>query len=217
MDNDPRDALRDALQSMSPSPSITYLASMGNLGFSGGMNAGIREALKRGADRVLLVNSDVIVPPDCVKRLERALDKNRAVGIAAPIVRSRSDPDLVASCGISYTRATGRMRRSSGGRCRATDADDDRIVDAVSGCVMMVNRAVFETIGLFDPDYFFSFEDLDFCLKARAAGFATVLGGNAVVYHEGSHSIGAKSPRRLYFAARGHLLLARRLDPAAHP
>ena len=187
VDNDPRDALRDALQSMSPSPSITYLASMGNLGFSGGMNAGIREALKRGADRVLLVNSDVIVPPDCVERLERALDKNRAVGIAAPM-SSIADPIRIWS--IVRHRCTrarpGACANRPAAAAERPTADDDRIVDAVSGCVMMVNRAVFETIGLFDPDYFFSFEDLDFCLKARAAGFATVLGGDAVVYHEGA-------------------------------
>src|SRR5262245_15044567 len=42
-----------------------------NLGFSGGMNVGIRAALDAGADRVLLVNSDVTVPPECVAQLER--------------------------------------------------------------------------------------------------------------------------------------------------
>jgi GT2 family glycosyltransferase len=82
---------------------------------------------------------------------------------------------------------------------------------------MLVNRAVFDRIGVFDADYFFSFEDLDFCLKARAAGFATVLAGSAAAYHEGGKSIGASSPRRLYFAARGHLLLARRASTAAGP
>ena len=82
---------------------------------------------------------------------------------------------------------------------------------------MLVNRAVFDAIGLFDPDYFFSFEDIDFCLRAHAAGFATVMSGSAVAYHEGSRSIGSRSPRRLYFAARGHLRLARRLNPAAGP
>ena len=80
---------------------------------------------------------------------------------------------------------------------------------------MLIKREVFEAIGLLDEDYFFSFEDLDFCLKARRAGFATVLAGMATVYHEGGRSIGATSPRRLYFAARNHLLMARRTEPSA--
>jgi GT2 family glycosyltransferase/glycosyltransferase involved in cell wall biosynthesis len=216
VDNDRSDALRDALQSTSPS--IRYVATTSNLGFSGGMNAGIREALMRGADRVLLVNSDVIVPPDCCDQLERCLDATPGAAIAAPVIRSRSEPDVVASRGISYSESTGRMRQLTIPRSGAANgAEGDCIVDAVSGCVMLVDRAVFDRIGLFDTDYFFSFEDLDFCLKARAAGFATVLAERAVAYHEGSRSIGSKSPRRLYFAARGHLLLARRLNPAAGP
>jgi N-acetylglucosaminyl-diphospho-decaprenol L-rhamnosyltransferase len=88
-------------------------------------------------------------------------------------------------------------------------------VDAVSGCLMLVRREVFGAIGLFDEDYFFTFEDLDFCLRARRAGFATFLAGTAVAYHEGGRSLGASSPRRFYFAARNHLLLAHRAGPAA--
>src|SRR6185503_11098116 len=68
--------------------------------------------------------------------------------------------------------------------------------------------------GLLDEEYFFSFEDLDFCLRARRAGFATVLAGDAIAYHEGGGSLAATSPRRLYFAARNHLRLARQAGGA---
>jgi GT2 family glycosyltransferase len=68
---------------------------------------------------------------------------------------------------------------------------------------------------LLDEDYFFSFEDLDFCLRARSAGFHTVLAGAAVVYHEGGRSLGARSPKRFYFATRNHLGLAQRVGPPA--
>ena len=90
---------------------------------------------------------------------------------------------------------------------------DTAVVDGIDGCLMLVTRGVFEAIGLLDEDYFFSFEDLDFCLRARRAGFATVLAASALAYHEGARSIGPQSPRRLYFAARGHLLLAQRAGP----
>jgi GT2 family glycosyltransferase len=89
------------------------------------------------------------------------------------------------------------------------------IVDGVSGCLMLINRVVFEQVGLFDEQYFFSFEDLDFCLRARRAGFSTILAGDAVVYHEGGQSLGARSPRRFYYAARNHLRLAHQVDPSA--
>jgi GT2 family glycosyltransferase len=161
------------------------------------------------------VNSDVIVPPDTVEHLERCLDTTPEAGIAGPMVLARSEPDRIASLGMSYTPSTGRMRHRGNGTLAGSSQPAVRIVDGVSGCLMLVKRDVFEAIGLFDEAYFFSFEDLDFCLKARRAGFATVLAGRATIYHEGGQSLGATSPRRFYFAARNHLLLARRAEPAA--
>jgi hypothetical protein len=224
VDNDPAGGARAALADVWPR--IRYVSTGRNLGFSGGMNVGIREALALGADRVVLVNSDVIVPPDCVTRLEESLAAAPRAGIVGPAILSRSAPDQLESLGLSYAPQTGRMRqrRSSvrrpgpvgsgfpGGSERTRPISTSVDVDAVSGCLMLVTREVFEAIGLLDEDYFFGFEDLDFCLKARRAGFATVLAAAATVYHEGSRSIGATVPERLYFAARNHLLMADRAD-----
>jgi GT2 family glycosyltransferase/glycosyltransferase involved in cell wall biosynthesis len=217
VDNDHTDTSAAVRTVLAPGrPQITYLHTGSNLGYSGGMNFGVREALAQGADRVLLLNSDVIVPPDCLLHLEQSFTRVPAAGIAGPVVLARSEPDHVASLGMSYASGSGRMRHHAFGAAVAElELPAAREVDGVSGCLMLVKREVFEAVGLLDTDYFFSFEDLDFCLKARRAGFSTVLAGAAAVYHEGGRSIGATSPRRLYFAARNHLLLARRNDPSA--
>jgi GT2 family glycosyltransferase/glycosyltransferase involved in cell wall biosynthesis len=210
VNNDATDgALRAVLEPFLPR--ITLIGNGRNLGFSGGMNAGILAALECGADAVMLVNSDVVVPPDCVGSLDRALASEPRAGIAGPVVRSRAEPDRMASLGMTYSRMTGRMRDRAGGSGRSGGT-----VDAVSGCAMLVRREVIDVIGLLDEDYFFSFEDIDYCLRARAAGFTTILAGGASAYHEGGRSIGAMSPRRLYFAARNHLRLAKRADPDAN-
>lgn len=204
-------------------PNLLHIKNGRNLGFSGGVNVGIRAALERGAHAVLLVNSDVILPPDCVDRLERGLtDASASCGIVGPAIASRSAPAVTASLGMFYDAATGRMRhygfgdpmrrhgRGDFGTLNATSC-----VDGVSACAMLIARKVFDAIGLFDEDYFFSFEDLDFCLRARRAGFETRLVENATAYHEGGQSIGASSPQRLYFAARNHMLLASRITSGA--
>jgi len=195
---------------------ITYIDTGSNLGFSGGMNVGIRHARSRGADRILLVNSDVIVPPDAVEHLEHALESGPQVGIVGPVVLARSEPDRIATLGMSYAAATGRMRhRGTGDRASEHRAPaDGEVVDAVSGCLMLIKSEVFEAVGLLDEQYFFTFEDLDLCLKAGRAGFTTVLAGQAVVYHEGGQSLGARSPKRFYYASRNHLRLARQADPS---
>jgi len=208
VDNDDVENVREML---TPLPErVTYLFAGRNLGFSGGVNMGIRDALARGADRVMLVNSDVIVPPDCVGRLECAMEK-ADVGIAGPAIVARADPGWIASLGMTYSSRTGRMRHTGAGRrLSAGETVPSGVVDAVSGCVMLVRREVFDAVGLFFEPYFFSFEDLDFCLAARRAGFRTWLVGDALAYHEGGRSIGAGAPVRLYFGTRNHLMLAKR-------
>jgi hypothetical protein len=199
--------------SRAASPDVTYLHTGRNLGFSGGMNVGTRAALDAGADLVLLANSDIVVPPDCLERLESMLEGQPGAGIAGPLVLSRAHPDRVASAGIRYNRKTGRMRVLGVGTPAGEHGSALRDVDAVSGCLMLVTRRVFDTIGLLDERYFFGFEDLDLCLRARAAGFSTLLAAGAVAYHEGGRSIGQASSRRWYFGARNHLLVASQSGP----
>ena len=221
VNNDAIDDARAAVESVRSSfakatadrSNIVYVHTGRNLGFSGGVNVGIREALSRGAARVLLVNSDLIVPPECIERLEHSLEDPGA-GIAGPIVLSRSAPDRIASAGMRYAPASGRMRHLRVGESiDGCDLPVSARVDGVSGCLMLVKREVFDRAGLLEEDYFFSFEDLDFCLKARRAGFATIVSGTARAYHEGGRSIGAGSPRRLYFGARNQLLMGHRAQP----
>jgi GT2 family glycosyltransferase len=200
----------------------TFRAELGNAhlieaaqndGFAAGCNQGIREAMRRGADRILLLNSDARVKPDALSALELALDQNPRVGIVGPMVVERADPGVVQSLGMRYTLTTGRMRHHAFGRRHdGLTVPALREVDGVSGCAMLVRRAVFEQVGLFFEDYFFGFEDLDLCLRARASGFATACVGSAVVAHEGSVSIGRASPQRIYYATRNHLLLAARIS-----
>jgi len=187
-----------------------------NLGFSGGCNVGIRSALERGADLIFLLNADAIITTDTIGQLERSLDNKHP--ITGPVTLHRSDPSRIATAGISFSKYTGRML-NLGFRERfdRSSHSNNITVDALAGSAMLIRREVFDAIGLFDEDYFFSFEDIDFCLRARAAGFNSRLAGNAITYHAGSASIGPASPDRLYYSTRNHLLLAKRTAPLPFP
>jgi GT2 family glycosyltransferase/glycosyltransferase involved in cell wall biosynthesis len=193
---------------------VAVMALAENRGFSAGCNAGIRRALESSAELVLLVNSDVVLRPDALNRLLHAVRDPR-IGIAGPVLLSREEPDRIASAGISFSATTGRMcHRAAGSRLAALDPVPHHGVDAVSGCVMLVKREVFEQAGLLDDAYFYSFEDVDLCLRARRAGFRTVCVHDAIAYHEGGRTIGRRSARRVYFATRNHLRLATRRGTA---
>jgi GT2 family glycosyltransferase/glycosyltransferase involved in cell wall biosynthesis len=187
---------------------VRVIESPTNAGYAGGCNIGIRAALAGGAEYILLLNSDAVLAPDAIGHLAAAMGAHPELGIAAPVLLSREEPDHVSSAGISFSRRTGRMRHRAAGRRVAALEPGRQIVDAVSGCVMLIRRAVFERAGHLDEAYFFSFEDIDFCLRARDAGFQTVCVQEALAYHEGGRSIGRRSARRVYFATRNHLRLA---------
>ncbi|HEX6974208.1 MAG TPA: glycosyltransferase [Vicinamibacterales bacterium] len=193
---------------------VAVLAEEHNLGFSAGSNVGIRRALDHGADAVLLVNSDAVVAPDAIAAMREVLDGDPSIGIVAPVLLSREEPDRIASAGIRLSARTARMRhRAAGQPMSLLPPGPVHRVDAASGCVMLIRRQVFERAGLLDEAYFFSFEDIDFCLRAKAAGFDTVVAQQAIVYHEGGRSIGRRSARRVYFATRNHLRLSKRAGP----
>ena len=190
-------------------PGTTVIETGGNLGFSEGCNVGIRAALTGGAGFILLVNSDAVLAPTAIDTLLRAALEHPRAGILAPVILSREEPDRVASAGIRFSMRTARMRHIGAGQpVSALPSGSTYGVDAVSGCVMLVRREVFETAGMFDQAYFFSFEDIELCLRARRAGFDVLCVPEAVVYHEGAGSIGRRSADRVYYATRNHLRLA---------
>jgi GT2 family glycosyltransferase len=194
---------------------VHVIRSGRNLGFAGGMNRGIAAALGGGAEFVLLVNSDVWLAPDATALLLDAARAHPQSGIFAPLIVSRREPGVIASAGIDYSSATGRMRNRLAGAPLGAAPSQPYRVTAASGCVMLIRRAVFERAGPLDEAYFFSFEDVELCVRAAMAGFATMCVPGARAWHEGSGSMGHRSPRRVYFATRNHLRLASGLEPSA--
>jgi GT2 family glycosyltransferase len=79
---------------------------------------------------------------------------------------------------------------------------------------MLIRRELLDRIGLFDEAYFFGFEDVELCQRARGAGFRCEIVPDAVVRHEAHATVGRHSPARLYYAARNHLRLVRTLRAA---
>jgi GT2 family glycosyltransferase len=216
VDNGSADGSADRLRSALPG--IRLLEAPRNLGFSGGCNQAIRLALEQGTDFVLLVNSDAVLAPDAVDVLLRAACDQPSAGIFGPVLLGREEPDRIASAGIRYSLRTGRMRHvAAGAPISLLPPGAVHQVDAVSGCVMLIRRDVFERIGLLDDEYFFFFEDVDFCSRARAAGFDVLRANEAIAYHEGGRSIGRRSPDRVYFATRNHLRLADRIGHGPRP
>jgi GT2 family glycosyltransferase len=192
-------------------PAADRLRLSENRGFAGGMNAGIEALLAGGCDRILLLNNDAVLEPSCLRRLAEALE-DPALGAVGPVIVREAD-GRVESRGLAVDLRRGRVRMEGHGE----DADDRTGLvpaEALSGAALMIARGALERVGPLDPAYFFSFEDVDWCVRARRAGFALAVVLGARARHASSRTIGRASPDRLYYAARNHLRLVETLEPA---
>jgi GT2 family glycosyltransferase len=190
-------------------PRVRLLLLADNRQFAGGMNAGAAHALASGSTRLLFLNNDTILEPDALGRLEDALDATPGAGIAGPRVVDLTDPSHVITAGerhalplLCLPRTWLRYRRPF---------DRPYAVQGVMGCVLLVTRACFEAVGGFPTDIEVYYEDVDFCLGARAAGFGAVVEPRAVVVHDGIRGFAAGlTPWAAFLKARNPWLLVRR-------
>jgi len=193
-DNASNDGTVDAIRS-EWGDGVTIIENPSNLGFSKGNNVAIRHALDAGADYVLLLNNDTTVASDFVEHLLTPFADER-VGITGPKIYYYSPADQIWFAGGEVHLSRGTAKHTG---IRAKDRgqfDQQRQVDYVSGCALMAKRAVFERIGMLDPTYRAYFEDADFCMRARMAGYDIIYAPAARVWHKISASTGGQMSRQ---------------------
>ena len=200
VDNASEDGTADAVSG------VELIRNDRNLGYAGGMNVGIRRALERGADAVLLLNNDVEVEPGAVAALIDALDD---AGAVCPVIVFADEPERVWYSGASFD-----PRRGYNGRHR-TDLPAAVVATArACGAAMLVPRDALERVGLFDESLFAYAEDTDWSLRASAAGFPLLVEPRSRVRHKVSASTGGEgSESALYYGTRNGLAVAERHAP----
>ncbi len=213
VDNGSSDGSADAVEAQHPGARLVRLPA--NLGFAGGMNAGVRAAFAEGADAVLLLNNDMEAEPACVEPLVAALEADPAAGAAcAQILFAGEQPR------IWYAGAPLRLRRGYHGRLvgygepplAATVAPYE--TDRACGGAMMWTAGTFERVGPFDEELFAYAEDTDWSVRARRAGLHVLVVPASVVHHAVSASSGGESsPATLYYDTRNSLVVAERWAP----
>jgi len=190
-------------------PGVRLVLLDDNRQFAGGLNAGAAAAFAGGAGRVLLLNNDTVLATDGVRLLGDALDRRPGAGIAGPCVLDARDPARVLSVGERHGVALLCVPRTLlRHRPRSTAPFAAR---GVMGCALMVTRQCFEAVGGFAPEIEVYYEEVDFCLTARARGFAIVIVPEAIVYHAGLRGFASGlTPWAAFLKARNPWLVLRR-------
>ena len=193
-------------------PEVELIRMGTNLGFAGGNNAGIRRALERGADWVLLVNNDAVAEPGIADALARAASVRPDAGVLACKVLFE-DGRSVMYAGASFNAWLGYSGRRDG--YGTPDVFSElRDVGRADGAAMAISRTALERAGDLDESLFAYVEDVEYSLRVRAAGPAVVFVPDAVVRHKGSASTGgAASTTNLYYSTRNTIIVSERHRP----
>jgi N-acetylglucosaminyl-diphospho-decaprenol L-rhamnosyltransferase len=186
---------------------VTFLPQERNGGYAFGNNAGIRPALESETppDYFLLLNPDTVVRSGALQALVDFMDKTPEAGIAGSRLE---DLDGTAQCS-AFRFPNVWSELDSGLRLGVVTqmlseqivpilpvADSIRQVDWVAGASMIVRRQVFETAGLMDEKYFLYFEEVDFCIAAKNAGWTCWYVPESRVVHYVGQSSGVTDTKR---------------------
>jgi GT2 family glycosyltransferase len=176
------------------------------------MNAGARRLLSLRCRAVLLLNNDAVLEDGCLARLRAALGGRAAV---SPVV-VRSSDGRVESRGATLDLRWGRFRLLGHGEAPRSQ-ESVAPEPLLPGVALLVDREAFGRVGALDESFFHGFEDVDWCLRARAEGLDLGVVRDAFARHEGGQTLGPTSPDPLYYAVRNHLMVVERHQPHREP
>lgn len=185
------------------------IVSEKNLGYSGGNNLAIRYALEQaqGQDTrerpeyIWLLNNDTTVETNALEAL--VAEAQRAGGIVGSLVMY---PDR------TFQQVGTRVKWSTGSTKGIPECEvqDGLPIECLTGASMLIPLRLLEKLGLLDESYFLYFEDGEFTLRVRRAGFPATLAIRSRVYHKEGASTGRKSLNTQYYYHRNRLKMLMR-------
>jgi GT2 family glycosyltransferase len=174
-------------------PWVTLIRAPKNGGYAYGNNLALRQA---HGDAIMLLNPDTVLNPGAIAELLARLMEHPEAGIVGPLLL-RPNGSMHLACRRSFPTPEVAFYRLSGlsrvfpksprfGRYNLTylAPDEPLEVDSVCGACLVVRRRVVDAIGLLDERFFMYGEDLDFCLRAKRAGWTVRYEPSVVVQHQ---------------------------------
>jgi len=186
-------------------PHVKLIRNEENLGFAKANNIGIEAG---SGKYVALVNSDIVVLRDCIKKMIEFMDRNPSVGMAGPRILN-PDRTLQVSCRhfpsvwnnlcqvLGLNKVFPKAVFFSEPLMKYWALDVERKVDVLSGCFWMLRRAALDEVGLLDEDFFIYGEDIDWCKRFHQAGWDVMFYPGAEAIHFGWASSN-NAPIRFY-------------------
>ncbi len=186
-----------------------------NRGFGGGCNIGMTYALDRGADYVLLLSNAAVVDPAFLSGLVRAAEELPEGAALCPKICEYDRRRVLRSTGGVMNPWTGTARQVRRGRPDEWGYERVEERDYADGSCMLIRRSALERVGLFDEDYFASWEEVDWCDRAGEAGMKSYYVESARIWRKGA-SVFTSPGDSSFLLRRNAFLFLRKRKRAYH-
>lgn len=190
-----------------------------NLGYAGGYDAALKQIEARF---YLLLNSDVEVSPNWLPPLVKLMKANPRIAACQPKIRAFKNPHLFEYAGaaggyidyLGYPFCRGRLFDTAEEDLR--QYDDAREIFWATGACMLVRSEVFHRLDGFDPRFFAHMEEIDWCWRAKNAGFQIWYCPESTVYHVGGGTLHQSNPHKTFLNYRNSLAMLYKNLPTGH-
>jgi hypothetical protein len=192
-------------------PNLLIIENKENLGVAGGRNCGFRMAVARNCEYILSLDNDTRIAPTMIESLVAIAEADESIGILGPKTYDADSPNFIQCAGgcITYTQNVS-AERGAGEEDRG-QYDQQVEVDYFPGCGFMAHREVFERLNFVDEAFSgYGHEDTDFGFRAQQLGYRIVYVPDAVMWHQGSATIGSYTPRKKYLEAVNSVYFVRK-------
>src|SRR3989338_2951177 len=194
--------------------SVQILSSSKNLGIASGRNLGLSRLLDTETDYFFLMDSDIILHEECLEELLKVMTSDSRIGITAPVIFKEDGRFL--SLGGRYIKfmsqpfLLGYGKKNSKKRINFFKKE----TDYVTGAISLIRKDVFKKAGIFDSRFDpYGFEDIDWSIRVKKAGYNILIAGKAFATHKGEFSFFNQTPEKLYETTKKRFFLARKHLP----
>lgn len=189
-------------------PEIKSIRSEQNLGFAGGNNIGIREAVGK---YIFLINNDTFIEKDGFLALIERLESRTEIGAVSPKIRFAFPPRNIQFAGFTPLSYVTLRNESIGFGCPDNGQfDTPHPSPYLHGAAMILKREAIEKAGWMSECYFLYYEEMDWCVALRRAGYELWYEPQCTIFHKESQSTGQSSPLRTFYMTRNRMLFAQR-------
>lgn len=207
---------------------VAWIPVEGNVGFSAGNTLGMQAAFSDGCEHFILLNNDTTVPKGFVPSFIESITAKKLGGLISPKIY------FAPHCEYHSDRYTSEERGQviwyAGGQIdwsnvyashRGVDEVDKGQyntvvpVDFATGCCMYISRAVMQSIGFFDEKYFLYYEDVDYSVRAKRAGYPVLYDPSVHMWHKNAASSDKPgSVLHQYYQTRNRLYFGYKYAPS---